>query len=937
MSWLSKLPLKKKITLVILVTCAVVVLLACTSLAVFEYFDSRSRMERDVTVLADILGQNTQAALTFRDSDTAVGLLSSLQSKPYVSGARIFDNAGDIFADYIHPGSTVELPLRPQNTGHRFEHGNLGLYRPIVLDGKPLGTIYLEMQLQEMYDRIGLFAVISGVVLIGSLLLALVLSERMQGLISAPILALAKTAKIIAEQCDYTVRAPREEYHEMGALTEAFNHMLTQIQVQNQTLKEGETRMRAVLNSALSAVVVMDVNGKIIDWNARAESMFGWSRGEALGQELAATIIPQRYREAHRGGLQHFLTSGTGPALNRPMELSALRRDGSELPVELSINSLKTGDVVTFCGFLTDITEQKQAQSKIQEQLVRLDLLNRITRAIGERLDLPSIFQVVIRSLEDNLPIDFICLCVYDQPGNVLRVTNIGLHCEALAIDLALSVKDSIPIDQNGLSRCLAGKLVYEPNVADIPFPFPQRLKKGGLRSLVAAPLLVESKVFGVLIVARRQAAAFSSPDCEFLRQLSEHVALAAHQAQIYSALQQAYDELRETQQSVMQQERMRVLGQMASGIAHDINNAISPVALYTESLLEREPGLSARTREYLETIKRAIEDVAHTVGRMREFYRQREVQLTLAPVDLNEMVRHVMDLSRVRWSDMPQQRGIVIETYNDLQRELPTIMAVASEVREALINLVFNAVDAMPEGGTITIRTKVVDAVQDVSGVRARQHVRVDVVDTGGGMDEETRRRCLEPFFTTKGERGTGLGLAMVYGMMQRHNAEVEIESAPGKGTTIGLCFPLLVKESAPQASAVVYAVLSRLRILLVDDDPLILKSLRDTLEGDGHLIVTANEGRAGITAFSAALKADEAFALVITDLGMPYVDGRKVASAVKGFSPTTPVILLTGWGQRLIAEGDIPPHVDCVLNKPPKLSELRQAIAKCCRPAEY
>ena len=140
----------------------------------------------------------------------------------------------------------------------------------------------------------------------------------------------------------------------------------------------------------------------------------------------------------------------------------------------------------------------------------------------------------------------------------------------------------------------------------------------------MAAPLLFESRVFGMLVVARaRDRTASTSGDCEFLRQLSEHVALAAHQAQIYSALEQAYEDLRQTQQTVMRDERLRALGQMASGIAHDINNAISPVALYTESLLENEPNLSARTRKYLETTQRAIEDVAHTVARMREFYRQ--------------------------------------------------------------------------------------------------------------------------------------------------------------------------------------------------------------------------------------------------------------------------------------------------------------------------
>jgi signal transduction histidine kinase/CheY-like chemotaxis protein len=408
------------------------------------------------------------------------------------------------------------------------------------------------------------------------------------------------------------------------------------------------------------------------------------------------------------------------------------------------------------------------------------------------------------------------------------------------------------------------------------------------------------------------------------LQQLSEHVALASHQSEVYSALQQAYDDLRQTQQTVMQQERLRALGQMASGIAHDINNAISPVALYTEMLLEQETGLSKRTREYLETTQRAIGDVAHTVARMREFYRQHEPELVLTPVDLSVLVQQVIDLTRARWYDIPQQRGIVIELRSEFGQSLPQVAGIESEIREALINLVFNAVDAMPEGGKLTVRTK---ATEGPGGTR---QVDVEVADSGVGMDEETRRRCLEPFFTTKGERGTGLGLAMVYGVTRRHNADIEMESAVGHGTTVRLRFPVAVPNAADTQSAAPEAMPPRLRILSVDDDPLLIKSLRDALEADGHAVVTANGGQAGIDAFRAAEERDEHFAVVITDLGMPYVDGRKVASAIKSDSPSTPVILLTGWGQRLVAEGDIPPHVDRVLNKPPKLKELRAALAE-------
>jgi signal transduction histidine kinase/CheY-like chemotaxis protein len=450
------------------------------------------------------------------------------------------------------------------------------------------------------------------------------------------------------------------------------------------------------------------------------------------------------------------------------------------------------------------------------------------------------------------------------------------------------------------------------------------------MRSLVMAPLRSESTVFGVLVAARRKEHAFSSAECEFLQQLSEHVALAANQAQLYGALQKAYDDLRQTQQAVMQQERLRALGQMASGIAHDINNALSPVSLYAESLLETERNLSERARGYLETIQRAVEDVAQTVARMREFYRQRDVQLALTPVQMNSMVQHVIELTRARWNDMPQERGIVIRTLMELAPDLPKIMGVESEIREALTNLVFNAVDAMPQGGTLVLRTRVADAYPEPMAVI------VEVRDQGIGMDEETRRRCLEPFFTTKGERGTGLGLAMVFGMVQRHSAELEIESTPGAGTTVRLAFavPVAVQPETAQPAGVPEAP-SRLRLLLVDDDPILLKSLQDTLETDGHVVVTANGGEAGVSAFRASLDRGEQFAAVITDLGMPHLDGRQVAAAIKQESPVTPVILLTGWGQRIVAEGDIPLHVDVVLAKPPKMRELRSAFTLLCQTA--
>ncbi len=763
------------------------------------------------------------------------------------------------------------------------------------------------------------------------MLVALLGGAFFTAIILRPIRTLSKTAEALAGG-DLSARTTEVRGDELGKLGSQFNFMADALQKERDGLElrvrertadlvTSQERIRLIIESALDAVISIDESGMVLGWNAQAEAIFGWTADQTIGRLAAELIIPERFREAHSHGISRYLETGEAVVLNKRIELTALHESGHEFPVELSITPIRTGEGITFSAFVRDITERKNSESKIQAQLARLDLLGRITRAIAERQDLSSVYQVVIRTLEDHLPIDFTCVCLYDPHESTLKVVSVGVRSEELATNLAMTANSRIPIDQNGLSQCVRGSLVYEPNLTQLEFPFPQRLAKGGIGCFVAAPLLFESKVFGVLIAARREADGFSSGECEFLRQLCEHVALAAHQADLHGALQQAYDDLRQTQQAILQQERLRALGQMASGIAHDINNAISPVALYTESLLENEPNLSDRAKGYLETIARSIDDVAATVSRMREFYRQREPQLSLAPVQLNDLVPEVIDLTRARWNDMSLQRGVVISLDTELAQDVPPILGVKSEIRELLTNLVFNAVDAMPDGGKITLRTKV---SQD------DHRVLLEVSDTGIGMDEETQRRCLEPFFTTKGERGTGLGLAMVYGIVQRHGGDMHIESEPGKGTTFTLSFSepdkQLLSDERPYVSR---RVTERLRILLIDDDPLLLKSLRDTLETDGHAVTIANGGQAGVDAFRATSGTPEAFSVVITDLGMPTLDGRKVVSAIKEISSDVYVILLTGWGQRLIAEGDVPAGVDQVLNKPPKLRELRDALA--------
>ena len=399
-------------------------------------------------------------------------------------------------------------------------------------------------------------------------------------------------------------------------------------------------------------------------------------------------------------------------------------------------------------------------------------------------------------------------------------------------------------------------------------------------------------------------------------------------QVRLTEGMQKAYEELRRTQQSVVQQERLRALGQMASGVAHDINNALSPIVAYSEMLKTMLTELEETPRRYLETIHKSSEDIAQIVARMREFYRRRGGTEFLRQLNINQTIEEVIDLTRPRWRDLPQRHGVVVQIERELDPKLPTLLSDASELREALTNLVFNAVDALPQGGKITFITRVIQA-EDTD---APQEIQLEVRDNGIGMDERTRQRCLEPFFSTKAQRGgTGLGLSMVYGMMERHNGSIAVESATGQGTCVRLTFPMREKaQKSPSNVAPAIKPDRSLHILCIDDEIQIRQMLNDCLTNFKHRVTIAASGKNGIELFRAAKWRNRPFEVVITDLGMPEVDGNQVAQAIKAESPGTPVVMMTGWGTIMKDSGETGPSVDALIAKPPRMQELHDLLLR-------
>jgi CheY-like chemotaxis protein/anti-sigma regulatory factor (Ser/Thr protein kinase) len=271
-----------------------------------------------------------------------------------------------------------------------------------------------------------------------------------------------------------------------------------------------------------------------------------------------------------------------------------------------------------------------------------------------------------------------------------------------------------------------------------------------------------------------------------------------------------------------------------------------------------------------------------------------------------------VSDLTRPRWYNEALASGIRISVVTDLD-PIGLVMGHEAQLREAFMNLVLNAIDAMPSGGTIVLRSR-------TEGNR----VLVEVCDSGVGMTEDVRRQCLEPFFTTKGNRGSGLGLGMVYGIVHRHDGTLNISSAPGRGTTVTLGFPMARAGAMPVATASRKVLPQPMRILVVDDKPAARTLLKEMLAADGHDVETVSKGADGVTRLQASR-----FDLVITDRSMPAMSGDELARIVKESETPVPVIMITGFGVLMKSAGERPFGVDIVLPKPVTRLELREALA--------
>ena len=362
----------------------------------------------------------------------------------------------------------------------------------------------------------------------------------------------------------------------------------------------------------------------------------------------------------------------------------------------------------------------------------------------------------------------------------------------------------------------------------------------------------------------------------------------------------------------MLQAEKLAALGTMAGGVAHDFNNLLMAILGNLQLLLPdvQEEEMLRR----LKNIEKAVHDGANTVRRLQKFT-ERDMQRQLTPItaDINDAIKDVVEMTRPRWKNAMEKHGHIIQFDLDLGPQCFSRIHV-SDFREVLTNLVFNAIEAMPQGGTITIKTKL-----------SRDMVVIELTDTGIGMSKEVATKIFDPFYTTKGIGNSGLGLSVSWSLIARIGGEIQVKSKPGKGTSFTIKLPKA--EPPPRLSSANDSgkAPANHRLLVVDDDEDVLWIIQDMLRFKGYKVVALADGEEAL-----AIIEKEDFDLVLTDLGMPRISGWDIAKKAKGKNPNLPVVLLTGWGTQYEEEDISSEGVDAVLSKPLSWDKLTDSIGK-------
>lgn len=544
------------------------------------------------------------------------------------------------------------------------------------------------------------------------------------------------------------------------------------------------------------------------------------------------------------------------------------------------------------------------SQSRFEERVRELSAVRRIVDALKYIQEPRRVFEGIINTVIDETNAENCSLMLLDRDSGELLVKAARSQTDT---ESRYYDPQNLPVSRFRRGEGIAGWVAEngEPvSISDISQDtrFVDATQSiGPIGSILCLPLHLEDNVVGVINLSHPHPRAFTDEDVRMMMLIADQVAIALNSVQLFedtnklnnvltrevdratNALQQANQNLqneiterKQAEQELVRTQRLRAVGELAAGVSHNLNNIIT--GIWGPAQLIKRTARDPDVLQHIERINTFAERAADLVAKLHQTTRVAE-ETTLKAVRVNDIIHEAIETTRPRWKDEPEARSITNQVQSQLQ-ESPIIHGSASDLYDTFVNLIFNAVDAMPQGGTITFGTQIVE-----------NNVHITITDTGNGMDTETQQKIFEPFFTTKTDVGRGLGLSTVYNTITQWKGHIRVESVPQQGTTFTITLPLWTETRVTEENTAPSTPGRRANILIVDDEPAISEILQAFLEGE-HDTVIAESATQAIEKFK-----NETYDVVLLDLGMPDMSGDVLAQELRAINPHVGLILTTGW----------------------------------------
>ncbi len=656
-------------------------------------------------------------------------------------------------------------------------------------------------------------------------------------------------------------------------------------------LRESEKKLHTIADTAKDAIIMMDDEGKIVFWNPAAEQIFGHPACEALGKELHLLIAPQNSHIAYQKGIVQFQQSGEGSVLGKTLELQALRKNGTEFPVEVSLSAIQIKGRWFSTGIIRDVTSRKQTEEKVKL----------FSGAIEEAMDGVQITDLSGYILYSNKAVEEL----YGYSPKEL----VGKHVNTMNVDTDLGSRVIVPsIRRDGR---WSGEIKVQHRDGTV---FPIWLATALIKNDNDEPIAM----IGIVrdMTERKRVEDELREHRERLLDLVDERTIELTAANV--RLKREIAEREKVEGDLLRAQKLESLGILAGGIAHDFNNLLASV-MGNVSLAKMDIPPADRAHRHLAEAEHASLRARDLTQQLLTFSKGGTPVKTVASI-----------AALIRESAGFALRGSRVRHELQLPEDLWTIEADEVQMTQVINNLLINADQAMPEGGVITVRGEniVLDA-QAVPPLEAGKYVLVTIADRGTGIPKEHLAKVFDPYFTTK-QRGSGLGLAVTYSIINKHGGHITLESALGKGTTFRIYLPATKKKPIPARTEAESIMTGQGRVLVMDDEEAIRRTMRDILVRLGYEVTFAQDGAEAIELYRNALgQRGTPFDAVIMDLTIAGgMGGKDAVKKLIEIDPNVKAIVSSGYSKDPVMAEYRQFGFSGVIAKPFRIKDLSEAV---------